>query len=161
MGSLALTLFSCAILIFQVSCSKDAIAQVAEYILPAASSTNLGGVMIGDGLQVTSAGKLSVVTNDSTNISQKNIILLEDQLDGFIICNYDGSGKKKIPITLPAGRQLNGTNAKLSPDGTKLFFDVYESSTGTSFIYSASIDGSNITPVISSDTRPYKILGAY
>jgi len=39
----------------------------SNYNLPAATSSKLGGVMIGDNISVTSAGKISVTKNNITN----------------------------------------------------------------------------------------------
>jgi hypothetical protein len=61
MGSVALTLFSISIVIFQMSCKKDATAQTGgtSYTLPTATTSTLGGVIVGSGLSVTSNGILS------------------------------------------------------------------------------------------------------
>ena len=62
LGSVALTLFSIAIAIFQMSCQKEANAQTGTgtYTLQPATTSTLGGIIVGNGLSVTSNGTLSV-----------------------------------------------------------------------------------------------------
>lgn len=63
MGSVSLLLFSIAIAVFQISCQKEVGAQggsSTSYILPPATTNSLGGVIVGNGLNVTSNGLLSV-----------------------------------------------------------------------------------------------------
>ncbi len=62
------------------------------------------------------------------------------------LANYDGGGQQKINISIPQGLRIGG-NAKLSPDGQKVFFDVFDTG-GKSYIYSSNIDGTAVTMVI-------------
>jgi hypothetical protein len=76
MGSAALTLFSISMIIFQMSCKKDATAQTGgtSYTLPAATTSTLGGIVVGNGLSVSNGGTLSV--NSSTGgVTQFNKII--------------------------------------------------------------------------------------
>ena len=77
--------------------------------------------------------------------------------------NYDGAGKSKIPVSLPAGRTFRSipVHAALSPDGKKLFFEVYESTTSTYFIYSCLIDGSNLQIVHGGSQNLIGLINAY
>ena len=72
-------------------------------------------------------------------------------------CNYDGSNPTQIPISLPANISFSNVNgnadAKLSPDGQKIFFNTIDSSGGAAGytgIYSCDIDGTNLIPVVTS-----------
>ena len=161
MGSLVLMTFSFAVIGFQLSCKKEATAQtVPNYSLPPATTSVLGGVIIGSGLSITSSGILST-TSTGTGLSQLNKLLIHDGTN-FATINYDGTNKTIISFTLPTGRTLRSTPPKghLSPDGNILFFEVYESSTGTYFIYSCSINGSNLKVVFSS-TKDATLFNAY
>ena len=63
-SSILLLLFSFSLLVFNLSCEKESIAQTTTpYTLPIATSTKLGGVIIGTGLNVTTEGVLSTQIN--------------------------------------------------------------------------------------------------
>lgn len=80
-------------------------------------------------------GIILVALNDSTLVTMK----------------YDGTDMKQIPIIMPSGKSMQGYTAKLSPDGTKVFFMGYEKNNGSSkTLYSANMDGSSIQPIFSS-----------
>ena len=68
-------------------------------------------------------------------------------------CDYDGSNQTQIPIILPANVGFNTVNgngdAKLSPDGQKIFFIVVNSTNGGNEIYSCDITGANVQQVFS------------
>src|SRR2546423_12190340 len=103
LGSLVLTAFSIAILLFQISCQKSALAEV-PYTLPPATTTTLGGVIVGSGLSVTSNGTLSV--NAAGGVQQLNKIIFAKLLPaGGIIeiwtMNYDGSNQTKVNNAMP------------------------------------------------------------
>lgn len=169
MGSVALTLFSISIIIFQMSCKKDATAQTGgtNYTLPIATSSTLGGVIIGNGLAISSNGTLS--TNSTNGIQQlgKLVYLRSDNAGGIPdeiwTANYDGTSQTKINITLPANNTISEDIApKLSPDGLKVFFGV-ESTVAGQFgtdLYSANINGTNVTNVIDNGgNNKYVTLG--
>ena len=97
LGSIALTTFALSIILFQVSCQKDVVAQnTTNYTLPPATTTTLGGVIVGNGLSVTSNGTLSV--NASGGTTQQNKLLF---VKSFVVgttetseiwtVNYDGT----------------------------------------------------------------------
>ena len=68
--------------------------------------------------------------------------------------NFDGSNATKVPITLPSGVSIP-TYPKLSPDGKLVIFETLRPSSvaGRSLqdIYTCSIDGSNLTKIISGN----------
>lgn len=75
------------------------------------------------------------------------------------ISDYDGSNLTQVPITLPPNIRFNNVNgnadAKISPDGSKIFFLVVNDATSTNEVYSCNVNGTNLQPVyvptISSD----------
>lgn len=152
LGSIALTAFSIAIIIFQLSCKKTAEAQTNNYTLPPATTSTLGGVIVGNGLSVTSNGTLSVTS--SGGLTQLNKIIFAKLVTGggateIWTMNYDGSNKTKVNITMPAGQEILFENPKLSPDGTKVIFmgRTTASSNNDDDIYICNIDGSNVTKI--------------
>ncbi len=158
-GSIVLSMFSISIILFQISCQKEVIAQTNNpYVLPPATTAALGGVIVGQGLSVSNTGVLS--TNSASGVTQQGFLLIGHN-NNFTLMNYDGTNMKTIPIVLPSGRILNGTNGILSPDGKTLFFEVYESSSNTHFIYSCLIDGTALKIITSSTSDSFSFLGAY
>ena len=158
MGSIVLTVFSVAIIIFQISCQKTAAAQTSSYTLPAATTSTLGGVIVGSGLSVNSSGVLST-TPTSGGTQQLNIILyaLSDVNPGgnssaaeYWTMNYDGTNAKKIPITFTTGLSYT-LRPKLSPDGKTIFFTALDGSNYIYYLYSCSIDGSNLKVLLTKN----------
>ena len=92
LASTVLPLCSLSMLIFQLSCSKSAHAQANNYTLPPATTTTLGGVIVGSGLAVSSNGTLSA-TSAPVGLTQLNKIAVELGYanDSLLIMNYDGS----------------------------------------------------------------------
>jgi hypothetical protein len=159
-----LTPFFISIIFFQISCKKTADAQTTNYTLPPATRTSLGGVIVGNGLSITSNGTLSV-TSSGGGITQFNKLLIYDG-QKFATINYDGIVKNFIPVTLPAGRSFRGStpNGCLSPDGTKLFFEAYENTGGTTwkyYIYACSLNGADLTLVSTSMNPASDLMSAY
>lgn len=191
LGSIVLMMFSISITLIQISCQKPAEAQTgsntyvlppattsalggvivgqglnvtntgvlsanpSSYTMPVATNTTIGGVIVGSGLNVSSNGTLSVnATSTGGNLSQLNKLLIYDG-QNFATINYEGTNKTIIPVTLPAGRKLRSVppEAHLSPDGQKLFFEVYEQSTSMYFIYSCNINGSNLQAIVSGSNQ--------
>jgi hypothetical protein len=170
MGSVALTLFSISIIIFQLSCKKDATAQTSgtNYTLPPATTSTLGGIVVGNGLSVSSGGTLS--DNSSTGgVIQLNKIIFSKMPSSTNIpelwtANYDGTNQTKINIVLGANLKIDG-GAKLSPNGQKVFFEVAEGSPVIkTHIYSCNLDGTALTQIIDgngSTNKGITIQGAY
>lgn len=147
MGSIVLTVFAVAIVLFQMSCSKSADAQTSTYTLPPATTTTLGGVIIGTGLTVNSSGVLSVTSSGAT---QQNKLIFKKVVGSTAeiwTANYDGTSAAKVNITLPSGVVFSDDmNPVVSPNGQKIFFTA-----GTTFngdIYSCNADGSTVTKVV-------------
>ncbi|MBS1578962.1 MAG: hypothetical protein JST29_04910 [Bacteroidetes bacterium] len=161
LGSIVLTVFAFAIIAFQLSCQKTANAQTT-YTLPAATTSTLGGVIVGSGLSVTSNGTLSVNTT-SGGLTQLNKILYEVQpYTGnysqiqIWMANIDGTGKVQIPIpqslfpTAGSGNNesIVSGSERLTPDGKTLVFTLSDGKAYTYTIYSISIDGTNLKTVV-------------
>ena len=94
MSAIVLSCFGIAISLFQISCQKDATAQTGgSFTLPPATTTTLGGIIVGSGLNVTSSGVISVPYGNST--AQINKVIYSKANNGTYeiwVCNYDGSG---------------------------------------------------------------------
>ena len=169
LGSVALISFAIAIIIFEISCKKEAIAQTgSNYTLPPATNSSLGGIIVGNGLSVSSNGTLSV--NSSTGgLAQLNkIVYISKHGNGSEIwtANYDGTNKTKVNYILPTGLKLDFSyGVKLSPDGKKLFFSASTDGYGESAdgIFSCNVDGSNTTKIIDhvNTSDSLQIGGAY
>lgn len=154
LGSVVLTVFSASIILFQVSCKKTADAQTGtSYTLPSATTTTLGGVIVGNGLSVASNGTLSV--NSTTGAPhQLNKIVFAKLLTGggtteIWTMNYDGTDQTKVNITMPSGQVITFEDPKLSPDGTKIVFigTTTGSNNNDDDIYICNIDGSGVTKI--------------
>jgi hypothetical protein len=125
MGSVVLFLFSASIMMFEISCKKDALADAPAVVVTATPTT------------VFQEGKvLSFAYNNSI---------------GFVISNYDGSNSQNISIKLPSGLFLGYHFLTISPDHKTIFFDVVNSqqvlTVTSTYTYSCSIDGSNVKQV--------------
>lgn len=160
LGSAALTLLAIAITIFQISCQKTATAQTTTYTLPPATTSTLGGVIVGNGLTVSANGTLSA----NSSSTQLNKIIYEKYPTSspaysaeIWTANYDGTGQTKINIVLPSGLGIAG-DAKLSPNGQTVFFEVGNSTTFKFYIYSCNLDGSNVRQVIDGSALPNEAL---
>ncbi len=152
LSSAVLTLFSISIAIFQISCQKDATAQTTSYTLPPATTTTLGGVIVGNGLTVTSNGTLSVTSSGATQLNKIIFTKLNSTIpQKFEIwtANYDGTNQTKLNITMPSGYQCAGDGeVKMSPDGQKIFFTSLQFSNSTTHIFSCNADGTNLTKIV-------------
>jgi len=162
LSTIVLLAFSASITLFQMSCHKTANAQSPAYVLPAATTTKLGGV-IPDGttISVDGTGKISAI---AAAPKQQNKIIYVKNLplagSGGLYygqiwsANYDGTGQQQINITLPTGLFISYTEfVRLSPDQKTIFFNVSDAkmdSNGTGF-YSANIDGTNPKLIIPYD----------
>ena len=144
MGSIVLTVFSVSMLIFQLSCKKDANAQATSTTL---TQQNL-----------IVFHKWIYSGTSSSNASTGEIWT----------ANIDGTNQKKVPITLPSGVFING-DVKLTPDCKTIVFDTYIAYTDyqVSSIYTCSIDGTNLKKIITgtnTDKYNYQTIfvdGAY
>jgi hypothetical protein len=175
MGSIALLIFSLSILVFQISCQKTSTAQTTSnnYVLPPATTSTLGGVIIGSGLSVNSSGILSA--NSSTGLTQLNLIIYDIIRNPHSIgttyeawmANIDGSNPHQILMSLapPSGLSYHG-GAQLSPDGKTVILPLVTALNSTNdiilYYYSCSIDGSNLKKIIdASYTASPQLNGIY
>ena len=164
MGSIVLTLFSISILIFQVSCQKEVVAQqqTTNYILPPATTTTLGGVIIGSGLSVTSNGTLSVTSTSSGGLQQLGLILAQPNFsDSLYIYNYSGQVIKTLNtqnITYSTNTKI--MDAKISPDGKTLFIRVKKKigNPAEESIYSMDMNNNSIFSKLASASDELKLL---
>jgi hypothetical protein len=171
LGSAVLTLFAISLLLFQISCQKESTAQtVSNYVLPPATTSTLGGVIVGNGLSVTSNGTVSV--NPTTGgLTQLNKIVYTrtnrqvTQPQEIWTANYDGSNQTKINIVIPGQPTAYVSDPHLSPDGLTVFFQGnYQIGSVTSFnLYACNIDGSNVRKIIDGGANQweYQMGGAY
>jgi hypothetical protein len=129
MGSVALTLFSTSILLFQISCKKEVNAQTNSGLVQQNLITYAKGIRSG--------------TNTSNTYTYD-----------VWLANLDGTNQRKIPINIPQAVGITG--AKITPDGKTIVFEAHFDTTigGNSIryadIYSCSIDGSNVKKIITS-----------
>ena len=117
-STLVLTLFSFSVLLFNLSCEKDVTAQ----------------------------------TPTTTVTSPLGLILFSkygDKSNEVWFCKYDGSNATKVTIaSFPAGGDIDKSTMKISPDGKKIFFCLYITSTNIQSIYSCNSDGTGLTKLV-------------
>jgi len=152
MGSVALLIFSASILVFQISCQKTSTAQTGSnpYVLPPATTSTLGGVIIGSGLNVSSSGVLSA-TQSTGGLQQLNTIIYLKSGGAFSevwLANIDGTNQRKVPIPVSSSQSIvPGYGVRLTPDGMTVVLNVSEG--GAYNIYTCGTDGSNFKKIVS------------
>ena len=146
-GSIILFIFSISIILFNISCKKESIAQTnTSYILPKATSNSLGGVIVGSGLSVTDNGTISTQSAGLLIFAKG-----ADKYNEFWTSKYDGTNQVKITISsIPSTGEIIKETIKLSPDGKKFFFQMNPNVTSnlTDALYSCNIDGSGLIKLI-------------
>jgi hypothetical protein len=166
-STIVLLLFTIAVLLFQISCKKEATAQSTTYVLPPATTSRLGGVMPdGTTISVDANGKISAISSGNTATQQNKIIFIKSLYSGvgnnnkydsaqIWSANYDGSNQQQINVALPSGYVIVlDQSVKLSPDGKTIFFTAFSPgnnypTTSTPWsIYSCNIDGSNVHQIV-------------
>ena len=173
MGAIVLSCFAIAMSIFQMSCQKDATAQTGtNYTLPPATTSILGGVIVGNGLSVTSSGVLSIASGGST--IQVNKVIFRKVLfssgglplgEEIWVCNYDGTGAAKVNITLPTGISYSDEmTPAMSPNGQKIFFcagavDGSGSILIKGSLYVCNSDGTGVTKIVDRGNNGHITLG--
>lgn len=161
--SAALMSLALSLTIFQISCQKPALAQSGNnYILPIASTTNLGGVKP-DGITIVAdpTGTISTVNKPLDKL------LYTEKVSGvnyIWVINNDGTNAQQLSINLPAGLTI-GEQAKLIPQSDKVVFSVYTGTNSSNsstpyYLFSCSLDGSNLTKLVTSST-PMIFQGAF
>lgn len=132
LGSIALTLFSVSILLFQISCKKEVTA--AQEPAGVAGVNQLGLIMY----------KKMFSRPSGTPRKESE----------FWIANIDGTNPRKIPIVFPQNLNPNPEYFKLSPNGKTIIFSLEEvSGSGRLYVYSCSIDGSGLKRIIDLDNE--------
>ncbi len=129
LGSIALTLFSVSILLFQISCKKEVTA--AQEPASAGGVNQLGVILF----EKTFTGTL-------TPKKQREIW----------IANIDGTNARKIPVNIPS--DIGFYDAKLSPNGkTIVFWGELRTNYSNNAIYSFSIDGTGLKRILAFDSE--------
>ena len=124
LSSIILLLFSCSILLFQVSCQKEANAQ-----------TNSNGII--------QSNKILYAVGYQGGPGVVNSAAKE-----YWIMNYDGTNATKIPLTFDSNFSYT-MYPKISPDGKTIFFSA--SSSYKAYLYSCSVDGTNLRTLTIKD----------
>lgn len=161
LSTIVLTAFGLSLILVQLGCKKDAIAaQIASYVLPIASITNLGGVMVdGTTITINKEGKISTVpivvvgpVPETVEFSEI-IYVKEDGVDGnpeFWKVNMDGTGNQRIPIVLPANLAIEPNDISFKRTTTKLIFGLSDDD-GSNYIYTCNLDGSGLKRIVEVD----------
>ena len=156
LGSIVLLIFSVSIIFIQISCSKPVTAQSTSYTLPPATTSVLGGVIVGSGLSVSSNGTLSVNGSSGSNTNQNKIIVAQDTV--LYIYDYTGKaltgniGSKLVPFLYSNSSKPSYIySVKFSPDCTLLFIQskAYNTNSGTpDGFYSMDANGNNVKQIV-------------
>lgn len=178
LSTIVLVIFAVSIGLFQISCQKDAAAQtIQNYILPPATTSKLGGIIVGSGLTVTSNGTLSstqasmspatstaiggiivgsglsvaangtLSANAPTSTQKNKIIFIKRVNNVQEIWTANYDGSNQSKITLSLPTGLIPNAISVSPDGQTLLFDAWNSS-GVGSIYTCKVDGTNLTKIV-------------
>lgn len=138
LSTVVLIAFSFSIILFQISCKKDAKAQSSSNLAPA-TTTKLGGVIPdGSTIAVDAAGKISVAQEGKIVFIKYGSATSQSEV---WTANYDGSEAAKVNLVLPSTLSV-AAHANISPDRKTLFVSVFDAK-GNAGIYSCGIDGSN------------------
>lgn len=118
-STLVLMLFSASVLLFNLSCEKEADAQTTT---PSTTPQNVGIILF------SKSG---------------------DKFNEIWLAKYDGSAQAKVTIAgLPSNADVDRSTMKISPDGKKLFFNVFLPSGNIQNLYTCNVDGSGLTKII-------------
>ena len=159
LGSATLALFAIAIILFQLSCKKQAIAQTgSNYTLPPATTSKLGGIIVGKGLSITSSGILSTDSSTASGTSQtnQNLILTSYLNSDSTLALYDYNGTLLRTIQ-PSSAIIDFTKykireARLSPDGKLII--VSGQSTSVNFgdaVFTMDTYGNNVKKIFTQN----------
>jgi hypothetical protein len=170
LSTVVLLVFSLAIMVFQVSCKKDAVAQNQPYKLPIATIKTLGGVIVdGVTLKIDEKGVLST-TGDVVilNPIEDNFIVYghetndarpdngELNIGEIWIMNEDGSGKTKVNISIPPNQYVNiHAGMRVTRQGKILFIADTDAKSNdhpeVHIIYQCDKDGKNLKVMAQHD----------
>jgi hypothetical protein len=161
LGSAVLTIFAIAITLFQISCKKDAIAQATNYNLTPATTTKLGGIIVGTGLVIDNAGILSTREDNLTDVILYQKSVSTGYGTEWWTCFKDGSNQRKVnfPSTITV-RQLG---VSLLSDKKSVVFSgsVTAIPLGISDIYTMNIDGTNLQKIVTNGSNDFHSPQAY
>lgn len=164
LSTIVLFVFSLAIMIFQVSCKKDAIAQNPQqsepYKLPIATTTSLGGVIVdGVSLKIDEKGVLS---------TSGDIVILNPIEDNFIVygvetdneeqiwtVNEDGSSKTRVIAQIPANEDIQIFSGMKVTRGGKIIFITEGGNSDVQTLYQCDKDGRNLKVLDQSSTNKF------
>jgi len=134
LSTIVLLAFSLSIVLFQLSCKKDA----------KAASTTLS-------TQVAQQNKLLYLKDIYGGAASGNAY---DSAQLWM-ANYDGTDQQEVSVALPTGYVIVlGQTIKLSPDGKTIFLDAFSPgnnypTTSTQWsIYACNLDGTNVHLVV-------------
>ncbi|RZJ89397.1 MAG: hypothetical protein EOO20_11095 [Chryseobacterium sp.] len=161
LSTLILTAFGFSLILIQVGCKKDAIAaQIASYVLPIATTTSLGGVMVdGTTIIIDKEGKISTVpivvvgpVPETVEFSEI-IYVKEEGANGspeFWKVNMNGTGNQRIPIVVPANLEIEYNEISFKRTTTKLIFCL-RGDNDHNYIYTCNLDGSALKRIVQVD----------
>jgi len=119
LSSIILFLFSASILLFQVSCQKEANAGV---------------------INTNAANKIVYIKNYRPSGTLINEIWT---------ANLDGSNQQKVNITIPSGKFIDNENVAISADGSKIIISIWDNiASSTGDIYTCNLDGTGLTRIV-------------
>lgn len=136
------------------SCQK-AVAQNQNPSIPPATTTTIGGVIVGAGLQVDNAGRISTSPSNIVPVG-KLVYMRNDRVSGndtktIWVTDYDGTplpggGPVVLSPALPGTFTIRDGGLTLSPDGLYIFFSVKDAS-NVAKIYRCDVNGANAHPI--------------
>lgn len=132
LGSAALLIFAISLMIFQISCKKEAVAQS-----PATGITQQNKILYQKYIAATSTSEIW-------------------------ISNYDGSNNHKVNIALPANLRIRQESRLSPDGQKIFFGAGTATAPYNFYIYSCNVDGSNVQQVIDDGNDPdLQLMGAY
>lgn len=136
MGSAVLLTFAFSALVVE-SCQK-ATAQNPNPTIPIATTTTVGGIIVGNGLQIdASTGRLSANVQSATPVNKLVYMKTSGGTNTLHVADYNGANG----YTIPTGALiLQDGGTSLSPDGLLVFFSAKVSSTSTPNLYKCSTE---------------------
>lgn len=168
LSTIVLTAFGLSLILVQLSCKKDSMAaQIASYVLPIASITKLGGVMVdGTTITINKEGKITavptvVVGPEVPAVVEFNEIIYchEEGINDypeFWKVNMNGTGNQRIPIALPANLVIDPFTIGFKRTTTKIIFGVEGSDgEGSRYLYTCNLDGTGLQRVLEIEDEEF------
>ena len=122
--------------------------------------------------QISCRKEVSAQADPNQGLKQLNLLLYTKEANQYApnsgdveywLANIDGSNQRKLPISITGHLKLT-SNAKLTPDGKTIIFGVRTDDYKRYYLYSCSIDGSNLKKLVDGATQSDIIIeakGAY